>query len=93
MFQQESLEQIVARLISQKQEGDFWDFKQEWHEDDKKADLLMQSKYRIHPFGYNEQIYTYDELVNPELESLSKRINFAYSGLPRICGRFLFRSA
>ena len=40
MFQQESLEPIVARLISQKQEGDFWDFKQEWHEDDKKADLL-----------------------------------------------------
>lgn len=40
MFQQESLEQIIARLISQKQEGDFWDFKQEWHDDKKNADLV-----------------------------------------------------
>lgn len=60
---------------------------------DKKADLLMQSKYRIHPFGYNEQIYTYDELVNPELESLSKRINFAYSGLPQEDDEAAYRSA
>ena len=40
MFQKDSLEQTIARLISQKQEGDFWDFKREWHEDDKKADFV-----------------------------------------------------
>ena len=40
MLQQEPLEQIVQKLISQESEGDFWDFKQEWHEEDKKADLV-----------------------------------------------------
>lgn len=40
MFQKESIEQIISRLISQRQEGDFWDFKQEWHEDNKNTDLV-----------------------------------------------------
>ena len=40
MFQQDSLEQIIARLISQKHEGDFWDFKQEWHPKNKNADFV-----------------------------------------------------
>ncbi|MBO7147270.1 MAG: ATP-binding protein, partial [Lentisphaeria bacterium] len=39
-MQQESLEQIVSKLISLKQEGDFWDFKKEWQTDNKKADLI-----------------------------------------------------
>ena len=40
MFQQEPLEQIIQDLILQKSEGDFWDFKREWHEDSKNADLV-----------------------------------------------------
>lgn len=30
----------IKKLISLKQEGNYWDFKREWYSQDKKADLL-----------------------------------------------------
>lgn len=43
-----------------------------------KADSIKESNYKLFPFGYENQIYTYSEMVNSELEALAKRVHFAY---------------
>ncbi|MDE6780421.1 MAG: hypothetical protein K2J40_03050 [Ruminococcus sp.] len=57
---------------------------------DKKADVMKESKFDIYPFGYDAQIYSYDEIVNPELESLAKRVHFAYYETPAVADRAVY---
>lgn len=45
---------------------------------DEKAEMLKLSQYNLIPFGYESQMYNYNEMVEPELEALAKRVNFAY---------------
>lgn len=47
----------------------------------KKADVIRKSKFEIIPFG-SDKIYSYHEIVEPELEALAKRVHFAYCGIP-----------
>jgi len=37
---QMTLPEIIVRLIGSKQEGEFWDFKKQWYDDNSKADML-----------------------------------------------------
>ncbi len=46
----------------------------------KKANVICKSKFEIVPFG-SDKIYSYQEIVEPELEALAKRVHFAYCGI------------
>lgn len=48
----------------------------------KKSSVLQKSDFRINPFGCDDKIYSYFEIVDPELEALAKRVHFAYYEMP-----------
>ncbi|MGN0620746.1 MAG: hypothetical protein ACI4I9_02660 [Porcipelethomonas sp.] len=52
---------------------------------DAKAETIKSSRYGLFPFGYESQLYSYNEIVNPELESLAKRVHFAYCRSNKDC--------
>lgn len=42
------------------------------------AKILEKSDYKLNPFGYDSLIYNYNEMIDPEIEAIAKRVHFVY---------------
>ena len=45
---------------------------------DETAKILEKSDYKLNPFGYDSLIYNYNEMIDPEIEAIAKRVHFVY---------------